>query len=86
MLRLIEWFPYELANGAGGYRWSKVVELDMATTVGNGPTIQKGDGGWPSMVEWQLHDRERDDNDSLITTTNRAFGGKPIYILFYGHW
>jgi hypothetical protein len=36
------------------------------------------------MVQWQLHDREWDDDDSPTTTMNGAFGGGPIFILFEG--
>ncbi len=56
----------------------------MARIGDNGPTVQKGDGGWPGMVQWQLHDREWDDDDSPTTTMNGAFGGGPIFILFEG--
>jgi hypothetical protein len=55
----------------------------MATTGGKGPSVQKDDGGWLGMVQWQSYDRERDDNESPTTTTNGAFGCSPIYILFY---
>ncbi len=54
----------------------------MAMIGGNGPTIQKGNGGRPGMVQWQSHDSERDNNDSPMTTTNGVFGGSPIFILF----
>jgi hypothetical protein len=56
----------------------------MATTGGNGPSVRKGDGGRPGMVQWQSYDREQDDNDSPMMTTNGAFGCSLIYILFYG--
>ncbi len=58
----------------------------MATTGGNGPSVQKGNGGRPSMVQWLLFDNEQDNNYSLTTTTNGVFGWSPIYILFYGRW
>jgi hypothetical protein len=50
----------------------------MATIGGNGPTIRKGDGGRPGMVQLQSHDRERDDDDSPTMTMNGAFGISPI--------
>jgi hypothetical protein len=55
----------------------------MAATGGNKPSVQKGNGGRPGTVQWQSYDRERDDDDSLTTMTNRAFGCSPINVLFY---
>ncbi len=63
----------------------RAAEPDMAMTGGSGPSVQKGNGGRPSMVQWQSYDRERDDDDSPMTTTNEEFRCSPIYILFYGH-
>ena len=62
-----------------------VSEPDMATKGGDGPNVQKGDRGRPSMVQWQLQDRESDDNNSPMATMNGAFGGSPIFFFFYGH-
>ncbi len=63
----------------------RAAEPDMSTTGGSGPSVQKGNGGRPGTVQWQSYDRERDDDDSPMTTTNEAFRCSPIYILFYGH-
>jgi hypothetical protein len=46
----------------------------MVTTGGNKPSVQKGVGGWLDMVKIAL----------VITTMNGAFGGSPIFNLFYG--
>ena len=51
----------------------RAAEPDMSTTGGSGPSVQKGNGGRPGTVQWQSYDRERDDNDSPMTTTNEAF-------------